>query len=119
MTIRCRRKAYCNGSFPTVAANRQIQITRINCIVATNAVTNYAAGNIDLWGSKGQFRLSQYLPLDYTGSTVPAGGSIHMVNTAISVFLRTGEHMDVIMFSSGPTAYLGRCSATGTIDTLG
>lgn len=119
LELTCPQPNYCNGTFPVVPANRQIQITRINCILATNTVTTYASGNINLWGSRGQFRLSQYLPLDYSGSTVPAGGSIHMVNPAISVFLNAGEHMDVTLFSSGPTAYLGRCSATGTLNKLG
>ena len=104
----------CGGDFPKVAAKRRLTVTRMTCRLQGSAGSTYSIGWIDLRASDDSRVLSEYLPVDHSGSN----GIMHTLNRAVDMQVAVAQHMHVSLNLVTGTAIAGNCTATGTLDTL-
>jgi hypothetical protein len=113
VTLNCSG-AKCEANFPPPAANKQIVITRLSCILVSHEVgasLNY--GEVQLITPSGTELLQEELADNYVdpdGQYITSGG-------AVDVLITSGQHLTAILEST-QAVESGVCTASGTLTTL-
>ncbi len=104
----------CQGDFPAVGGRRQLNLTRVSCLMQSATYGVYTAGRIDLRAADGSTSMVQFLPADYSTDF-----GYHSLNRAVDVLVRTRQNARVFLFlASGGQAQSEICTAHCTLDTL-
>jgi hypothetical protein len=104
----------CQGDFPAVGGRRQLNLTRVSCLMQSATYGVYTAGRIDLRAADGSTSMVQFLPADYSTDF-----GYHSLNRAVDVQVRTRQNARVFLsLASGGQAFNATCTAHGTLDTL-
>jgi hypothetical protein len=104
----------CQGDFPAVGGRRQLNLTRVSCLMQSATYGVYTAGRIDLRAADGSTSMVQFLPADHSTDF-----GYHSLNRAVDVQVRTRQNARVFLFlASGGQAQAATCTAHGTLDTL-
>jgi hypothetical protein len=105
----------CQGDFPAVGNRRQLNLTRVSCLMQSATYGVYTAGRIDLrTTTDGSIAMVQFLPADYSTDF-----GYHSLNRAVDVQVRTRQNARVFLsLASGGQAQAATCTAHGTLDTV-
>lgn len=104
----------CQGDFPVVGNRRQLNLTRVSCLMQSATYGVYTAGRIDLRAADGSTSMVQFLPADYSTDF-----GYHSLNRAVDVQVGTKQNARVLLFlASGGQAQAATCTAHGTLDTV-
>jgi hypothetical protein len=103
----------CSGTFPPVAAKRRLNVTRMTCLMQGTAGSTFSFAAVQLRNASNGFVLDQLLPSAYSSSD-----GIHTLNQAIDMQVIAGRRVAIALILATGTASAGRCTATGTLDTL-
>jgi hypothetical protein len=103
----------CEGDFRRPAANHQLNITRISCVLIATAGSEFLDGIISLETAT-DILLGEYLPVDFSSS-----GGRHSLNRAVDLQIAANQHMHVLLDLASGTPTAAFCTATGTLSTLG
>ncbi len=104
----------CEGDFPAVGGRRQLNLTRVSCLMQSATYGVYTSGRVDLRGSDGSTSTVQFLPADYSTDF-----GYHSLNRAVDVQVRTRQNARVFLsLASGGQAFNATCTAHGTLDVL-
>ncbi len=104
----------CQGDFPAVGGRRQLNLTRVSCLMQSATYGVYTSGRVDLRGSDGSTSTVQFLPADYSTDF-----GYHSLNRAVDVQVRTRQNARVFLsLASGGQAFNATCTAHGTLDVL-
>jgi len=104
----------CQGDFPAVGNRRQLNLTRVSCLMQSATYGVYTAGRIDLRTTDGSTSMVQFLPADYSTDF-----GYHSLNRAVDVQVPTRQNARVFLsLASGGQAQAATCTAHGTIDTV-
>ena len=102
----------CSGAFPRPGARRQLNVTRMSCLMGSSGST-FSHGIIELVRADGSHVLSQYLPGHHSTSA-----GFHPLNRAVDVQVAAKQHIDVFLILATGTATFASCTVIGTLDTL-
>jgi hypothetical protein len=102
----------CSGAFPHPGARRQLNVTRMSCLMGSSGST-FSHGVIELVRADGSHVLSQYLPGHHSSLT-----GFHPLNRAVDVQVAARHHIDVFLILTSGTATFASCTVIGTLDTL-
>lgn len=104
----------CQGDFPFVGNRRQLNLTRVSCLMQSATYGVYTAGRIDLRATDGSTSMVQFLPADYSTDF-----GYHSLNRAVDVQVPTRQNARVLLFlASGGQAQAATCTAHGTLDVI-
>jgi hypothetical protein len=105
----------CQGDFPAVGNRRQLNLTRVSCLMQSATYGVYTVGRIDLrTTTDGSTAMVQFLPADYSTDF-----GYHSLNRAVDVQVRTRQNARVFLsLASGGQAQAATCTAHGTLDTI-
>ena len=104
----------CQGDFPVVGNRRQLNLTRVSCLMQSATYGVYTAGRIDLRAADGSTSMVQFLPADYSTDF-----GYHSLNRAVDVQVPTRQNARVLLFlASGGQAQAATCTAHGTLDVI-
>ena len=104
----------CQGDFPAVGNRRQLNLTRVSCLMQSATYGVYTAGRIDLRTADGSTSMVQFLPADYSTDF-----GYHSLNRAVDVQVPTRQNARVYLFlASGGQAQAATCTAHGTLDVI-
>jgi len=106
----------CAGAFPLVGARRRLNVTRMSCYLQGPRGSTFYTGFVDLRDRDDSFVLTQWLPVDYSGSN--AFNTYHQLNRAVDVQVGPRQHIEVRLSLASGTALSAACAAAGTLDTL-
>lgn len=104
----------CQGDFPAVGGRRQLNLTRVSCLMQSATYGVYTAGRIDLRAADASTSMVQFLPADYSTDF-----GYHSLNRAVDVQVRARQNARVFLsLASGGQAQAATCTAHGTLDVL-
>jgi hypothetical protein len=104
----------CEGDFPAVGNRRQLNLTRVSCLMQSATYGVYTAGRIDLRAADGSTSMVQFLPADYSTNF-----GYHSLNRAVDVQIPTRQNARVFLsLASGGQAFAATCTAHGTLDIV-
>jgi len=104
----------CQGDFPAVGNRRQLNLSRVSCLMQSATYGIYTAGRIDLRTVEGSTATVQFLPADYSTDF-----GYHSLNRAVDVQVATRQNARVFLsLASGGQAFAATCTAHGTLDTV-
>jgi hypothetical protein len=114
LSLTCGGGASCFGHFPSAGNKRQLNITRMSCLLqASNGASTFDQGQIVLLTAGNASRLTQQLPVNFSSSN-----GYHLINRAVDMEVPTGMHLfAVFQFTSG-IMNAATCTATGTLSVL-
>lgn len=102
----------CSGVFPAVATKRQLNLTRMNCLMQAESGSVYSHGLVRLETAAAALVLDEYLP----GHSSPVGA--HILNQEIDMQVIATRHIKIFLLLASGNANSGSCTASGTLDTL-
>ena len=103
----------CFGVFPAVATKRQLNLTRMNCLMEADDGSVFSHGVVRLETAAAGLLLDEYLPF---GHSSPFGE--HTLNQEIDMQVIATRHIKVFLILSSGNVSSGSCTASGTLDTL-
>jgi hypothetical protein len=113
LTLSCGGSS-CGGNFPTIAAKRRLNVTRIACGINASAGSTFSVGEIVLANATANQVLVELL----TGIFSNSAGQVHSVNQAVDMQVKATQHVFVALGVASGTVSNGLCTATGTLETL-
>jgi hypothetical protein len=104
----------CQGDFPAVGNRRQLNLTRVSCLMQSATYGVYTSGRIDLRAADGSTATVQFLPADHSTDF-----GYHSLNRAVDVQIPTRQNARVVLsLASGGQALAATCTAHGTLDVI-
>lgn len=108
----------CSGNFVPPGQNRQLNVTRVSCVVGTTSGHSILNGLIALYRPNGVLLLQEML----SGYFSDKYGVYHTFTSAVDLQFVDRQYMSAVLrldFASGDPTANGSCTATGTLSTLG
>jgi hypothetical protein len=106
----------CFGDFPRPGARRRLNVTRMSCWLVASSGSTFAYGESRLVNADYSVVLSQFLPVDHSGSSTSL--SYHTLNRAVDLQLGAKQHIHVSLILASGQSRQSTCTATGTLDRL-
>jgi hypothetical protein len=103
----------CYGDFPKAGKNRQLNITRISCILFGSAGSTFGYGYIALRVGTNPALLTQNLPGDYSSSP-----GWHTLNQALDIQVVGNQHILAYLRLATGTPSSANCALFGTLSVL-
>jgi len=104
----------CEGAFKRPGASKQLNVTRVSCLLIGDANSVVDRIEVHLQRADGLVLVRQHLPVGYSS---PSGK--HTVNDAVDFQVAAIQHIGIYAILAAGTLSGAACTATGTLDTLG